>query len=98
GVAAGELMRDERLRDYMAGVGDPLAGDPSPAGPSPSPDALEAEQRELELDAMHVLARTERMLMIRHDEARAQVRELQGKVERLRSKSKRPERRRPLSR
>jgi Glycosyl transferase family 2 len=98
GLAAGELVRDERLRDYMAAVGDPLAGDASPPTPSPSPQALEVEERELELDAMHVLARTERMLMIRHDEARAQVRELQGQVERLRKKSKQPQRRRPLSR
>jgi glycosyl transferase family 2 len=98
-LADGRLVRDERLRDFMAGVGDPLAGAAAPRPEPPSPAALEAERAELELDAMHVLARTERMLMIRHDEARAQVRELSRKVERLQArKGAGKGRRRPLGR
>jgi hypothetical protein len=100
GLADGELVRDERLRDFMAGVGDPLAGEPVVGRPaSPAPEALAAERAELELDAMHVLARTERMLMIRNDEARARVRKLDREVGRLRAaKRSAPKRRPPLRR
>jgi hypothetical protein len=99
GIAEGRLVRDERLRDFMAGLGDPLAGAPAPRPAPPTPAELAAEQAELELDAMHVLGRTERMLMIRHDEARARARELSAEVKRLRSKARSPKgRRRPLHR
>jgi hypothetical protein len=98
GVADGRLVRDERLRDFMAAVGDPLSGNPPPSGPARARAVIEAERAELEFDAMHVLARTERMLMIRHDRARAQAHELAVEVERLRAKARRPRRRRPLLR
>jgi hypothetical protein len=99
GIAEGRLVRDERLRDFMAGLGDPLAGEPATRPAPPTPAELAAERAELELDAMHVLGRTERMLMIRHDEARARARELSAEVKRLRSKASSPKgRRRPLHR
>jgi hypothetical protein len=99
GIADGRLVRDERLRDFIAGIGDPLASGPPPRPSPPDPEALAAEEAELELDAMHVLARTERMLMIRHDEARARARELAAEVERLRAQARAPRRRRrPLHR
>ena len=89
GVAEGRLVRDERLRDFMTKVGDPLAeGWQAPRAEAPSPEAIAAEQAELERDVMHVLARTERMLMIRHDQARAEVRKLNAEVERLRRKAR----------
>jgi hypothetical protein len=99
GVAEGRLVRDARLRDFMAAVGDPLGGDPRPDRPAHAPAEIAAEQAELQLDVMHVLGRTERMLMIRNDEARARARELEAEVERLRRKRARsPRRRRPLLR
>jgi hypothetical protein len=97
-LADGRLVRDERLRDFMSAVGDPLAGDPPPKPPARAPAELTAERAELELDAMHVLARTERMLMIRHDRARAQASDLADEVKRLRVKARGPKRRRPLMR
>ena len=100
GLAAGELARDERLRDFMAAVGDPLAGDPAPRLVEPGAAELERERAELELDVMHVLSRTERMLMIRYDEARREANRLEAEVARLRSRAKRGARRRrsPLRR
>ena len=93
GLAAGELARDERLRDFMAAVGDPLAGDPAPRLVEPGAAELERERAELELDVMHVLSRTERMLMIRYDEARREANRLEAEVARLRSRAKRGARR-----
>jgi glycosyl transferase family 2 len=99
GVAEGRLARDVRLRDFMAAVGDPLGGGASPDRAAPVPGEIAAEEAELELDVMHVLGRTERMLMIRNDEVRARARELEAEVERLRTKRGRaPRRRRPLRR
>jgi Glycosyl transferase family 2 len=100
GLAAGELTRDERLRDFMAALGDPLAGDRAPMWPDLDPAALERERAELELDVMHVLSRTERMLMIRFDEARREANRLDAEVKRLRSRAKRGtgSRRSPLRR
>jgi hypothetical protein len=100
GLAAGELVRDERLRDFTAALGDPLAGDPAPRPAVPEAAELERERAELELDLMHVLSRTERMLMIRYDEARREANRLEAEVERLRSRAKRRtgRRRSPLRR
>jgi hypothetical protein len=81
GLASGELVRDERLRDFMAALGEPLAGAPAPRLAAPTPAELERERAELELDVMHVLSRTERMLMIRYDEARRETNRLQRVLE-----------------
>jgi hypothetical protein len=99
GIAEGRLVVDRRLRDFVAGLGDPIAGEAAPRQRPPEPSELAAEEAELELDAMHVLSRTERMLMIRHDEARAQARELSATLERRRARAgSRQRRRRPLRR
>jgi hypothetical protein len=82
----------------MATLGDPLAGAAAPEPAQRSPDEIAAEEAELEHDAMHVLARTERMLMIRNDQARGRTRELEAEVERLRRKRTGSPRRRPLHR
>jgi glycosyl transferase family 2 len=89
GIAEGSLVRDERLRDFMRACPDPLAGGgPRPELPAPSPDELAAERAQLELDASHVLARSARMLQIRHDRARDQVARLSRQVKRLKQKAK----------
>jgi len=101
GLAEGSLARDERLRDFISGLSDQFGDGPRPDLPPPSADGLAAERAELELDAMRVLARTERILMIRNDEARAEIRKLNRKVDRLRSKPKgkgKGTKRRPLLR
>jgi hypothetical protein len=89
GVAEGRLVRDDRLRDFMRDCPDPLAGGgPRPLLPPPSPEDLAAERAQLELDASHVLARSARMLQIRHDRARGQVSKLSKQVKRLKKKAK----------
>jgi glycosyl transferase family 2 len=93
GLASGELVRDERLRDFIAALGDPLAGEPAPHRADPAPAELEREGAELERDAMHVLSRTERMLMIRHDEARREANRLRTELERARRGKASPRRR-----
>jgi hypothetical protein len=65
-VAAGDLVRDERVKEFMAGIADEFGGGPRPVVAAGAKE-LEAERAALEVDAMHVLARTERMLMIRND-------------------------------
>jgi len=94
GLAERRLVRDERLRNFMRDCPDPLrGGGPRPVVPPPSAEDLAAERGQLELDASHVLARSARMLQIRHDRARAQVGRLSRQVRRLRSKPVTPKRR-----
>ncbi len=79
GLASGRLTRDERLRDYMAGLPESLApGDETEQAVEP-PSAAERDElrAQLELDAMHVLSRTDRMLMIRNEQMRARARTLE---------------------
>lgn len=96
GLAEGSLVRDERLRDFMRACPDPLAGGgPRPELAPPSASELAAERAQLELDASHVLARSSRMLQVRHDRARDQVARLTRQVKRLRKKAKK--KRRPPS-
>lgn len=87
GLAAGTQVRDERLRDFMRACPDPLGGGGDrPELPAPAPGELAAERAQLELDAAHVLARTSRMLQIRHDRAREQVHRLSKQVARLKAR------------
>jgi|GraSoiStandDraft_4_1057263.scaffolds.fasta_scaffold38729_2 hypothetical protein len=65
-VAAGDLVHDERIKEFMAGIAEDFGGGPRPVVAAGSKE-LEDERAALEVDAMHVLARTERMLMIRND-------------------------------
>ncbi len=80
GLASGRLVRDERLRSFMAALpADPLAAGVLAAAP---PEDAAAARQQLELDAMHVLSRTDRMLMIRNEQMRARVRTLERKARR----------------
>jgi hypothetical protein len=78
GIASGELTRDERLGRYMRRVGAPPIEEAAPVAAEEN-GALDGERAQLELDAMYVLARSSRMLMIRQDlaalERRARRRE-----------------------
>ena len=67
GIAAGRLVRDTRLRDYLALCPDPLAGTSgeAPRPPRLSDDELAREGRELERDAMEALARHARLVEAR---------------------------------
>ncbi len=67
-LEAGDLVHDDRVKRFMEGVTDGFGAGPRPdIGAGLRPEELEAERAALEIDAMHVLARTERMLMIRND-------------------------------
>lgn len=74
GIRAGRLVRDERFARLLPQCPDPLDG--GPAGSlrvEPSPDELQREQAELEFDAMQLLARTERWLVVQRDRTRERV-------------------------
>jgi len=67
-IAAGELVRDDRVGRFIAAISDEYGAGLRPViDADRSPDEVKAEGARLELDAMHVLARTERMLMIRNE-------------------------------
>ncbi len=65
-LRSGELTRDERLSRYMQRVGTPPLEQTDPVAAEAN-GALEKERAQVELDAMYVLARSSRMLMIRQD-------------------------------
>ncbi len=67
GLASGELTEDDRLGRYMHRVGTPPLDRTGPVAPEPPAATFEAERAQLEADAMYVLARSSRMLMIRQD-------------------------------
>jgi hypothetical protein len=70
GIAEGRLVRDTRLRDFLALCPDPLAETEAAETPRPpqlAPDELEREQSELERDAMEALARHARLIEARLD-------------------------------
>jgi hypothetical protein len=67
-LAAGEIVRDERVRRFMAALQDEFGGGARPDVDSErTAEQIQAERDAMEMDGMHVLARTERMLMIRND-------------------------------
>ena len=75
GIRDGRLVRDERLAHLLPMCPDPLSG--APAGSvrvEPEPDELRREQAELEFDAMHLLGRTERWLIVQRERARGAAR------------------------
>ncbi len=74
GIRAGRLVRDERFARLLPQCPDPLDGGPAGSlGVEPSPDELQREQAELEFDAMQLLARTERWLVVQRDRTRERV-------------------------
>jgi hypothetical protein len=84
GIREGRLMRDERLARLLPTCPDPLSG--APAGSvriEPEPDELQREEAELEFDAMQLLGRTERWLIVQRDRTRERIETLQSQNERV---------------
>jgi hypothetical protein len=82
GVRAGRLVRDERFARLLPRCPDPLGG--GPAGSlrvEPAADELRREQTELEFDAMQLLARTARWLVVQRDRTRGRVEALESQNE-----------------
>jgi hypothetical protein len=68
GIRERRLVRDTRLRDYLALCPDPLTAGANPDSPLPPElpaSELERERRELELDTMEALARHARLIETR---------------------------------
>jgi GrpB-like predicted nucleotidyltransferase (UPF0157 family) len=79
GVRNGRLVRDTRLRDFLALCPDPLDRASEATAPRPPElpsDQLERERLELERDAMEALARHARLLEARLDRDRQLAREI----------------------
>ena len=79
GIRDGRLVRDERLARLLPKCPDPLSG--APAGSvrvEPEPDELEREEAELEFDAMQLLGRTERWLIVQRERTRERNEALQS--------------------
>jgi hypothetical protein len=84
GIRDGWLVRDERLARLLPKCPDPVSG--APAGSvrvEPEPDELQREEAELEFDAMHLLGRTERWLMVQRERARKRTGALRSKNEKV---------------
>ena len=78
GIRDGDLVEDSGLRDFLRLCPDPLGpaeAEPPRAVPL-SPDDLERERRELELDAMAALARHARLAEVRMNAGRERLREI----------------------
>jgi hypothetical protein len=82
GIQTGRLVRDERFARLLPRCPDPLDG--GPAGSlrvELAADELRQEQAELEFDAMQLLARTERWLVVQRDRTRERVEDLEARTE-----------------
>jgi hypothetical protein len=96
GIRDGQLVRDDRLARLLPNCPDPIGGPPSGSvRVEPQPDELEREEAELEFDALHLLGRTERWLIVQRERTREQnervIRQRDNsrqRVERLRSQLK----------
>lgn len=87
GIRDGRLVRDERLAHLLPSCPDPVSG--APAGSvrvEPEPGELEREEAELEFDAMQLLGRTERWLMVQRERTRGRNEELQSQRDAARQK------------
>jgi hypothetical protein len=74
GLETGRLVTDERFARLLATCADPLDGGPSGTlRVEPTPEELERDRAALEFDAMHVLARTSRWLMVTRDRNRERI-------------------------
>jgi hypothetical protein len=73
GIRDGQLVRDERLALLLPNCPDPIGGTPpGSVRVEPQPGELQREETELEFDAMHLLGRTERWLIVQRERAREQ--------------------------
>jgi glycosyl transferase family 2 len=80
GVRAARLVRDERFARLLPRCPDPLDGGPAGSlGVELPPDELRREQAELEFDAMQLLARTGRWLVVQRDRTRERVEALESR-------------------
>jgi hypothetical protein len=80
GIGAGRLVRDERFARLLPRCPDPLDG--GPAGSlrvELAADELRREQAELEFDAMQLLARTGRWLVVQRDRTRERIEDLESR-------------------
>ena len=92
GIAAGRLVRDERLRELLSTCPDPFAG--SEAGTvraTMAPDELARELADLEYDAMALLGRTEGWLVVQRNRNRERIEKLaheRGRLKRQRDRAR----------
>ena len=71
GIGEGKLVRDDRLARLLPECPDPLNGaTPGSVRVEPEPDELQREEAELEFDAMQLLGRTERWLIVQRERTR----------------------------
>jgi hypothetical protein len=95
GLRAERLVTDERFASLLARCPDPLDGGPSGSlGVEPSPDERERDLSALEFDAMHVLARTSRWLMVNRDRNRERMAKLIEQRDAAQAEAPGPRRRR----
>jgi Glycosyl transferase family 2 len=85
GIAAGRLVRDERLARLLPRCPHPLSAAPGGVRVEPDPIELECELAELEFDAMRLLTRTHRFTLLQLDRLRDRAFELQTKLGKLRA-------------
>jgi Glycosyl transferase family 2 len=87
GIHDGRLVRDEHLARLLPNCPDPLSGVPSGSvRVEPEPDELEREEAELEFDAMQLLGRTERWLIVQRERTRKRNEALQSQRDAARQK------------
>jgi hypothetical protein len=84
GIRDGLLVRDERFARLLPSCPDPLDGaPPGSVRVEPDPDELRREESELEFDAMQLLGRTERWLIVQRERYRERNEALQSKNARV---------------
>jgi hypothetical protein len=81
GIRDGRLARDERLARLLPKCPDPLTGAPAGSVRVEPGDELQREEAELEFDAMQLLGRTERWLIVQRDRTRERIEDLQSQNE-----------------
>ena len=82
GIRDGRLVRDDRLARLLPVCPDPLDGGPAGSMRAELPaEQVRRELSELEFDAMQLLARTERWLVVQRDRARERVDALESQRE-----------------
>jgi hypothetical protein len=87
GIREGRLVRDERLARVLPDCPDPLGGaPPGSVRVEPEPGELEREEAELEFEAMQLLGRTERWLIVQRERTRRRNEELQSQRDAARQK------------
>jgi hypothetical protein len=95
-LGEGRVVRDERLREILRRCPDPLAPGAPEAGTvavNASPEEEERELAELELDAMRLLARSQRFLIVQRERTRERSESLREENERLTTRVRRARRR-----